>query len=131
MAKCKFPRLDLGLIWGKYLNIWNQIGSIAGLVQLLMMIGVFYTTTLNPKFQIPFWLYLVIIIIGGLLLILFVLKIGLSGYFRYFSKHTDISEVNNKVDELAKQNKLIIEQNKLIIEHLNIEDKYVVKKVKG
>lgn len=103
------PRIDIGLIWAKYVNTWGQIGAVAGTVNFLMMLGVFYTTTLKPELDVPLWLYALVVTAGALLAIAFVLKIGISGYYRFFSHRSELSETNRRV--------------KLIMDHLGIDEK--------
>ena len=112
----KLPKFDIGLIWAKYVNTWGQVGSVAGTVNFLMMIGVFYTTTLKPNLDIPLWLYILVVVIAAVFAVTFVLKIGISGYYRFFSKQSEIAETNKRVQENGR--KLV-----LIMDHLGISDK--------
>jgi len=105
----RFPKLDVGLIWAKYVNTWGQIGTVASTVNFLMMLGVFYTTTLKPNIDIPLWLYITVVMIGVILATTFVLKVGISGYYRFFSNRSELSETNRRV--------------KLIMDHLGIDEK--------
>ncbi len=109
MTRLHKRRLDIGLIWAKYVNTWGQIGAVAGTINFLMMLGVFYTTTLKPELDIPLWLYALVVAAGALLAIAFVLKIGISGYYRFFSNRSELSETNRRV--------------KLIMDHLGIDEK--------
>jgi H+/Cl- antiporter ClcA len=97
-------KFDIGLSWAKAFNVWSQIGIIAGAINFCMMIGVFYTTTVRAKWDVPFWLYLMVIIVGIILAISFVLKWGISGYYRFLSKQSEISIINRKVDLLLEKN---------------------------
>ena len=110
----KPPRIDIGLMWAKYVNIWGQLGSVAGTVNIMMMIGVFYTTTLKPNFDIPLWLYILVIAMGTVAAVGFILKVGISGYYRFFSSRSELSETNRRV--------------KLIMNHLGIADEDNAKK---
>jgi hypothetical protein len=102
------PKLDVGLIWAKGINIWGQVGSVAGAVNFLMMIGVFYTTTAKPNWLIPLWAYITVIVLGGVLVIGFIIKKGISGYYRFLSEQSRIDEVEKKVDESNRKIDLII-----------------------
>ena len=104
----KSHKFDVGLIWAKVVNIWGQLGTVAGIVNTLMMVGVFYTTTLYPNFKVPLWLYIVVIALGVFAVVWFIIKIGISGYYRFFSNQSAITEANRKID--------------LIMKSLNIED---------
>jgi len=95
-------KIDIGLIWAKYLNIWGQLGSVVGAVNTLMMIGVFYTTTVKPSLAIPIWLYLVTMVVGVVAMIGFILRWGISGYYRFWSNQSDITSVNRKIDLIMK-----------------------------
>ena len=119
----KLPKIDIGLVWAKYVNIWGQLGSVAGTVNFLMMIGVFYTTTLKPNVDIPLWLYVLVMSTGVLLAVAFIVKIGISGYYRFFSNSSELSEAHRRIKEL--ESKLATTDSKidLIIRHFNITDK--------
>ena len=108
-------KLDIGLVWAKYINIWSQVGAVAGTANLVMMLGVFYTTTLRPSFAFPLWLYALIVIAASLTTITFVLKVGISGYYRFFSKNSELSETNKRVRETDRKLGLIMDK-------LGIED---------
>lgn len=112
--KKNIPRIDVGLTWAKGINIWGQLGMVAGMANTFMMIGVFYTTTIYPNFEIPLWLYIVAIFFVIVFAICFILKYGISGYYRFFSRQSELSEVNKKVS--------------LIMKHLNITDETKRKK---
>ena len=108
-------KIDVGLIWAKYVNTWGQVGSVAGTVNMIMMLGVFYTTTLKPNVDVPLWLYILVVIVAATAMILFVLKVGISGYYRFFSKQSEMGETNKRVQE--NDRKL-----GLIMRHLGIDD---------
>ena len=109
-------KIDVGLIWGKALNIWSQVGILSGAMSTMMMIGVFYTTTVYPNIKIPLWSYLLSIFIIGLIVLIFILRWGIKGYFKFFSNQSALTAVNDKIDEQDRK----IE---LIMKHFNIEDK--------
>ena len=108
MTRLHKRRLDIGLIWAKYVNTWGQIGAVAGTINFIMMLGVFYTTTLRPALNLPMWLYILLVITGSILATTFVLKVGISGYYRFFSNRSELSETNRRV--------------KLIMDHLGIDE---------
>jgi len=108
-------KVDVGLVWAKYVNTWGQVGAVAGTANLIMMLGVFYTTTLRPAVAIPLWLYILVVVVAATTGVLFVLKIGISGYYRFFSKQSELAETNRRVQE--NDRKL-----RLIMEHLGVED---------
>lgn len=111
---CK-RKLDVGLIWAKYVNTWVQIGTVAGTANLLMMLGVFYTTTLRPALAVPLWLYILVIVVSAVVGVLFAIKVGISGYYRFFSQNSELSETNKRVQESDRK-------LNLIMEHLGITD---------
>lgn len=96
-------KIDIGLTWAKIFNVWAQIGAVAGLVNFCMMIGVFYTTTIQPNLNIPIWLYLMAIVICIIIAITFVLKWGISGYYRFLSKQSELSMMHRKIDLLLSK----------------------------
>jgi len=108
-------KIDVGLIWAKYINTWGQVGAVAGTANLIMMLGVFYTTTLQPWINVPLWLYALVVVLAAIAGITFVLKIGISGYYRFFSKQSKLSETNRRVQENDRKLRLIMER-------LGIED---------
>ena len=110
----KHPKLDIGLIWAKFVNTYGQVGAVAGVVQMLSTLAILYTTTIQPNMDIPIWLYILVIASGAALMITFVLKVGISGYYRFFSNRSELSETNRRV--------------KLIMNHLGIADEDNAKK---
>jgi glucan phosphoethanolaminetransferase (alkaline phosphatase superfamily) len=114
MKNIKMPIVDIGLVWGKIANIWGQVGIIASVVSFIMTIGIFYTTTAYPNWGLPLWAYLLIIIIGAIFVIGFIVKWGISGYYRFFSNQSAITSLHSRIDEL--EGKL-----DLIMKHLNIQ----------
>jgi len=90
-------KVDVGLVWAKLVNIWGQLGTVAGMANTVMLVGVFYTTTVYPNTPIPLWVYLFTVVTVAILAITFIVKYGISGYYRYFSKQSELSEVNKKV----------------------------------
>jgi hypothetical protein len=111
MVKKSFPIIDIGLVWAKVVNIWGQLGTAAGIVNFIMMLGVFYTTTVYPNVKMPLWIYLSIVIIGAIIGIGFILKWGISGYYRFLSKQSELSEVNNKLTFIMKEMKITEKYN--------------------
>jgi hypothetical protein len=105
------PKIDIGLIWAKIVNIWGQFGTVAGIANTIMLLVVTYSTTIEPKFHIPLWLYITTIVIAVILGVAFILKWGISGYYRFLSNQSELSQVNKRIE--------------LIMKHLNIEDKDV------
>ena len=103
-------KVDIGLAWAKYVNTWGQVGSVVGSVNFIMMLGVFYTTTLRPAVAIPLWLYILVAFVVTATGVLFVLKVGISGYYRFFSKTSELSETNKRVQETDRKLKLIMDK---------------------
>ena len=115
MTKLLKRKIDVGLIWAKYVNTWGQVGSVAGTANLIMMLGVFYTTTLRPNLAVPLWLYILVVVVAATTGVVFVLKVGISGYYRFFSKQSEVAEINKRVQENDKK-------LGLIMHHLGIDD---------
>ena len=109
MTKSK-GKIDVGLVWAKYVNTWGQVGAVAGTANLIMMLGVFYTTTLRPAVAIPLWLYILVVVVAATTGVLFVLKVGISGYYRFFSKQSEVAETNLRVQENDRKLRLIMEK---------------------
>jgi len=103
-------KVDVGLVWAKYVNTWGQVGAVAGTANLIMMLGVFYTTTLRPAVAIPLWLYILVVVVAATTGVLFVLKIGISGYYRFFSKQSELAETNRRVQENDRKLRLIMDK---------------------
>jgi len=103
-------KIDIGLTWAKYVNTRGQVGAVAGTANLIMMLGVFYTTTLRPAMAIPLWLYVLVVVVAAVSMILFVLKIGISGYYRFFSKQSEVAETNKRVQENDRKLRLIMDK---------------------
>lgn len=105
------PKVDIGLVWAKGLNIWVQLGVIAGIINTLMLIGVFYTTTVYPNFPIPFWIYMLVIVLAATFWIGFVVKYGISGYYRFLSRRSEISQINERVSLILKHLDIVDDSN--------------------
>lgn len=103
-------KMDIGLIWAKFVNTYGQVGAVAGTVQMLSTLAILYTTTIQPNADVPVWLYVLIIVSGAALMITFVLKIGISGYYRFFSKTSELSETNKRVQETDRKLRLIMDK---------------------
>ena len=114
MTKSK-GKIDVGLVWAKYVNTWGQVGAVAGTANLIMMLGVFYTTTLRPAVAIPLWLYILVVVVAATTGVLFVLKVGISGYYRFFSKQSEVAETNLRVQENDRKLRLFLFTGKLKI----------------
>jgi len=104
----KYPKIDIGLTWAKGVNIWGQLGTVAGVANIIMMLGVFYTTVVYPNIKIPLWAYVLIVVLGASAATWFIIRWGISGYYRFFSRQSELSEVHRKIE--------------LIMENLHIED---------
>ena len=110
MSRKQRSKIDIGLIWAKYMNIWGQVGTVAGTVNLIMMLGVFYTTTLKPATGISLWLYILIMVTASIAGTLFVVKVGTSGYYRFFSQQSKVAETNERVQETDRKLRLIMDK---------------------
>lgn len=110
----QLKKFDVGMFWGSIINIWGQVGVVFGIANTIMLLGVFYTTTARAYISFP--LYIVIVVVLGTSTLAFILKVGISGYYRFFTKQTSLSKVDEKLDN-------IIKDNKLIKAHLGIVDK--------
>jgi len=109
--------LDLGLLWAKYINTWGQVGAVVGTVNFIMLVGVFYTTSIEPsRIHIPLWLYVLVIFIGAVIGVTFVLKIGIAGYYRFFSQQSELSQVNLRV--------------KILMNHFGIDESEMLRMMK-
>ncbi|MCK9599018.1 MAG: hypothetical protein M0R06_08265 [Sphaerochaeta sp.] len=110
MLKASKGKIDVGLAWAKYVNIYGQVGAVAGTVQMMSTLAILYTTTIQPNMNIPIWLYVLAIIAGTVLAVTFVLKVGISGYYRFFNQHSDLAETNERVQETDRKLKLIMDK---------------------
>jgi len=105
------------------MNTWGQVGAVAGTANMIMMLGVFYTTTLRPAVAVPLWLYILIVVVAAVSMVLFVLKVGISGYYRFFSKQSEVAETNKRVQENDRKLRLIMDK-------LEIEDNETGKEIR-
>jgi hypothetical protein len=112
--------MDIGLTWARYINTWSQVGAVSGTANLIMMLGVFYTTTLQPWVNIPLWAYILFVVVVATTVVSFVLKVGISGYYRFFNKTSELSETNKRVQETDRKLNLIMD--KLGIKDIGKED---------
>lgn len=97
---------DVGLLWGKCLNILSQIGALAGIVNLLMVIGIFYTTTFRPATGMSLWLYLLLIVIGGASLVVFIITVGIRGFYRFFNQQSAVDEIRKDIQLIKRHLKI-------------------------
>lgn len=97
-------KFDIGLLWAKYVNTWGQVGAVVGTVNFIMLLGVFYTTTIEPSsLSVPLWLYMLVIVVGAVIGVTFVLKIGISGYYRFFSNQSELSQANRRIKMIMEK----------------------------
>ena len=108
MSRKPKSKIDIGLIWAKFVNTYGQVGAVAGTVQMLSTLAILYTTTIQPHADVPVWLYILVILSGAALMITFVLKVGISGYYRFFSKTSELSATNKQVQENSRMLKMIM-----------------------
>lgn len=98
-------KMDVGITWGKIINIWGQIGVVQGVINTIMLFVVTYNTSL--KNLLPVWLYILIIVISIICIVGFVLRIGISGYYRFFNQQSAMNRIESKVDKTeAKLDKI-------------------------
>jgi len=90
------------------MNVWGQVATAVGAVQFCATLIILYTVTIYPTFRIPFWLYLLILAIGIFLAVGFVLKWGISGYYRFFNQQSKVEQISQNL--------------KKVMEHLGIEE---------
>jgi hypothetical protein len=74
-----------------------------------MQVGVFYATVI--KGWMPLWVYLVTLAIGLCVVVVFILKIGINGYYRFFNQQSAVSKIEHKVD-LIMRHLEIVDDNK-------------------
>lgn len=94
-------KMDIGLIWAKWMNISGQMGAVQGAASIIMLLIVTYTTSL--KGVIPLWIYVTAVILGVVVLIVFVVKIGISGYYRFFNQQSAMNRIERKLNLLLKE----------------------------
>lgn len=96
-------KFDVGLIWAKFMSIWSQVGVIQGIFNTVMLVAVFYTTTISPVFQISFWLYITVIVVLSVPVLAFIIKVGISGYYRFINQQTKIEEIDRITKLIAEK----------------------------
>ncbi|MFC1950035.1 hypothetical protein ACFLW0_07700 [Chloroflexota bacterium] len=111
----KLTRANIGSIWGRFIVYYNQAGMVQGFVNSVVLLVMLYSTTIKPAVDVPVWLYILIVIIGIGLLVLFIRTIGITGYFSYFKQLSALSELERMIT--SQQNDLA-----LIKKHLGIEE---------
>ena len=95
---------DIGLMWAKYMAVMGQVGVIQGTINSLMLVGIFYTTTAKPSFGIPLWAYLSVIGLGIIGVLIFILTIGISGYYRFFNQQSAVNGIKSELKQMHKEN---------------------------
>ncbi len=91
----------IGMFWAMVINTWGQLGVIAGIFNTLVLISVLYSTWL--KDLLPFWVYSLIVTICTILAIIFIIKIGIAGYYEFFNKQSALDRVEKKLDRITKK----------------------------
>jgi len=95
---------DVGLMWASVMAVYGQVGVFFGVYNTIMLIGVFYATTIKDFIPLP--LYLLGTILLFLVAILFIIKVGISGYYRFFNKQSAVAEIERKVDLICRELKI-------------------------
>jgi len=101
MAKLN-NNVDIGLKWAHLMAIWGQVGMIQSMINTIMLLGVFYTTTAKPAWDIPIGAYILLLVIVGISTLVFILRWGISGYYRYFSQRSELAEVQRDVKKILE-----------------------------
>ncbi len=97
-----------GMAWGAFVQLYSQLTMIQGMVNTLMLLGVFYSTNLKGIWpDIPWWAYLVGLMVISLGLSVFLIMVGIPGIYKYGRRFMRTTQVEDKLD--------------LIIKHLNID----------
>lgn len=94
--------IDVGMVWGRWLYTYSQAGSVQGGINTVMLFVVTYSTSV--KGIIPAWLYVLLIAMLISTLVIFVSKIGVAGYFRFYKKQSAVGYIE---EELKRQGELL------------------------
>ncbi len=94
--------IRVGRTWAQFLQIWGQVSVVYSLISMLMLLATTYTVTLRfLPFKLPWWGYLLLLILGFVVASVFVRQIGIPGNFEYVKEKSDINKLNKKMDEQA------------------------------
>ena len=105
MDKVIGKKRDIGLIWAHMLAVWGQVSVPYSIIMAIMMAGTFYSTTI--KGVLPFWVYIAILAVMIVSVILFVVFVGISGYYRFLNQRSALDQINSRLEKIM--NKLDIE----------------------
>lgn len=100
----------VGLAWAKLIAVYGQLGVIQGVLNSLMLVVVTYTTSLKP-IGLPLWMYLGVLLLVLSMVVIFILTIGIRGYYQFFNEQSAIDSVLKEVRELRKELKELKEQS--------------------
>jgi hypothetical protein len=103
-------KLDLGLIWGRFLNWWNQIGVILSMITAIMTMGNFYVLVVI-HYHLPLYAYILIVLAGVAACSLFILKLGIAGNFRYMAQQMKIEENNRMLKLICERMKISVKND--------------------
>jgi hypothetical protein len=95
-------KFDLGMVWGRFLNWWNQIGVILSMITAIMTMGNFYVLVVI-HYHLPLYGYILIVAAGVAVCSLFILKLGISGNFRYMAQQMKIEENNRMLKKICER----------------------------
>jgi cell division protein FtsW (lipid II flippase) len=92
----------IGLLWARLMAIYGQLGFIQGILNSLMLIAVTYTTTLQQR-GVPLWVYLAILVLILSLATVFILFIGIRGYYDFFNEQSNLDKLEKKLDAFIEE----------------------------
>jgi len=111
---------DTGLGWGRIKQIMAQLSLYVAVLNLFMLAPTAYHTTLKQWFvikgyEIPFWMFMVGILILLLIISLIEHKYSIPSFFKHWNEQfyshgnqlrSDIEEQNKKLDLIMKELKI-------------------------
>ncbi len=110
-----FNQVNVGMAWGGFKALLSSASSYASWISLAIQITVFYTVVLpyvKDVIDLPFWLFMLIVVIVGVLVLLFEWKVTIPSSLKFSNKQSYIHDnpIRKDIADLQKDIDLIKEK---------------------
>lgn len=102
--------VDIGMTWAHFLAVYSQLGVVLSIYNTIMIFGVFYINIASH--YVSLYLFFVIAVAGVGLWVLFILKVGISGYYRFLNDQSALTRIERRLDALTREVELVITEAK-------------------
>ena len=92
---------DIGLVWAYCVNIWGQVSIPQSILNTIMAAGTFYAVSM--KQFLPLWVYILILLGCMAGMVIFVVTIGISGYYKFFNQKSYVERIYHNQEQQNKR----------------------------